>query len=225
VGDLRESDDLVPYATSQQGAIYYRSYLADVLTNTGEVEEAERILGELGLPEDVSPSGHMIFFLGARGWTRLARGGYEGARSDYARLGECMEAFEMRNPAVLAWRSHLALALVGLERRDEARELAREEVELARGWGAPRALGVALRTQAQAEDGDERLASLRESLIVLEGSSAKLERGRTLVQLGSALGGEEGRRRLREGLALARACGSRPLIDEAGAELARAVAQ
>jgi len=36
--DLRDSDDLVPYLTSQQGAIYYRSYLADVLTNMGEVE-------------------------------------------------------------------------------------------------------------------------------------------------------------------------------------------
>src|SRR5207247_7834088 len=94
--DLRDSDDLVPYLTSQQGAIYYRSYLADVLTNMGEVEEAERMLEELGLPDDVSPSGHMLFFLGARGWTRLARGDYETARSDFARLGECMEAFEMR---------------------------------------------------------------------------------------------------------------------------------
>jgi class 3 adenylate cyclase/tetratricopeptide (TPR) repeat protein len=224
VSDLRESDDLVPYATSQQGAIYYRSYLADVLTNSGEVDEAERMLAELGLPEDVSPSGHMIFFLGARGWTRLARGDFEGARSDYARLGECMDSFEMRNPAVLAWRSHLALALVGLGRRDEARELAREEAELAREWGAPRALGVALRTQAQAEHGDDRFAMLRESLTVLEGSSAKLERGRTLVQLGSVLGGDEGRRRLEEGLELARACGSRPLVDEAEAELAGAVA-
>jgi len=183
------------------------------------------MLEELGLPEDVSPSGHMIFFLGARGWTRHARGDYERARSDFARLGECMEAFEIRNPAVLAWRSHLALALLGLGLRDEARELARAEVGLARAWGAPRALGVALRTQAGGENGEERIATLRESLTVLEGSSAKLERGRTLVQLGAALGGDEGRRRLAEGLELARACGSRPLVDEAEAELAGAVAQ
>jgi class 3 adenylate cyclase/tetratricopeptide (TPR) repeat protein len=222
IQDLRESDELVPYLTSQQGAIYFRSYLADVLTNRGEVDEAEQLLAELGLPEDVAQSGHMIFFLGARGWTRLARGDNEGARSDYARLGECMEAFDMRNPAVLAWRSHLALALLALDRRGEALELAREEVELARQWGAPRALGVALRTQGQVQEGDEAIAALRESLAVLEGSSAKLERARTLVTLGAALGGPEALQHLTEGLVLARACGSQPLVDEASSELAAA---
>src|SRR5256714_2074889 len=116
VEDLRESDELVPYLTSQQGAIYYRSYLADVLTNKGDVAEAEQALAELELPEDVPQSGHTIFFLGARGWTRLALGNHEGARADYERLGRCMDAFDMRNPAPLAWRSHLALALPRLGR-------------------------------------------------------------------------------------------------------------
>jgi len=164
----------------------------------------------------------MIFFLGARGWTRLARGDYEGARSDYARLGRCMEAFEMSNPAVVAWRSHLALALLGLELRDEALELAREEVDLARAWGAPRALGVALRTQSQAEGGEIGIATLRESLAVLERSSAKLERGRTLVRLGALLGDDEGRGLLEQGLELARTCEAQPLVEEAEAELAAA---
>ena len=63
--------------------------------------------------------------------------------------------------------------------------------------GGPRALGVALRTQGQAETGGDRIATL-----------------------GVALGGEEGRELPVEGLELARACGSRPLIDEAEAELA-----
>jgi class 3 adenylate cyclase/tetratricopeptide (TPR) repeat protein len=219
--DLRESDELVPYLTSQQGAIYYRSYLADVLTNKGEVAEAEQSLAVLELPEDVPQSGHMIFFLGARGWTRLAHGDHEGARADYARLGECMEAFDMRNPAVVAWRSHLALALIGLGRCDEALERARDEVELARGWGAPRALGVALRTEGLAQSGDERVASLRESLSVLEGSSAKLERARTMVVLGAELGAE-GAPLLSGGLQLARSCGSQPLVEEAEAALGAA---
>jgi tetratricopeptide (TPR) repeat protein len=222
IEDLRESDELVPYLTSQQGAIYYRSYLADVLTNSGRVAEAEQALAELELPEEVPLSGHIIFFLGARGWTRLARGDVEGARSDYERLGRCMEAFDMRNPAVLAWRSHLALALLGVGRRDEALELAREEVELARAWGAPRALGVALRTKAKAEGGDDGVATLRESLAVLQGSPAKLERGRTMVELGVALGGAEGRQLLLDGLELARKCGSLPLVEEAEEALAAA---
>src|SRR5439155_22258106 len=150
---------------------------------------------------------HRIFFLGARGWIRLAQGDYEGARSDYARTGKCMEAFDMRNPAVLAWRSHLALALLGLGRRDEALELARQEIELARAWGAPRPLGVALRTLGFAEDGEDGIATLRDSLAVLDSSSAKLELGRTLVQLGaflrSAGRGREAEQLLKRGLDLA----------------------
>jgi tetratricopeptide (TPR) repeat protein len=224
VRDLRESDELVPLLPSQQGAIYYRSYLADVLTNSGQVDEAERSLSELGLPEDVPESGHMIFFLGARGWTRLARGNPEGARDDFERLGRCMEAFDMYNPALLAWRSHLALALLGLGRRDEALELAREEVRLAREWGAPRALGVALRTQGEAEGGEEGIATLRKSLAVLEGSSATLERARTLVRLGASLRGDESRRLLVQGLELAWICEARPLVAAAEAELAAATA-
>src|SRR5205823_2919990 len=142
---------------------------------------AESTLSELGLPEEVAQSGHLIFFLGARGWVRLARGNVEGARADFERLGRCMEAFELRNPAVVAWRSHLALALLGLDRRDEALELAREELELAREWGAPRPIGVALRVLGLAQGGEEGIATLRESLEVLERSSAKLERARSLV--------------------------------------------
>ena len=227
--DLRESDELVPYLPTQQGAIYFHSYLADVLTNRGELEAAESTLAELGLPEEVAESGHLIFFLGARGWVRLARGNEEGARSDFERLGHCMEAFGLRNPAVLAWRSHLALALLGLDRRDEAVELARQEVELARQWGALRPIGVALRTLGLAQGGDEGIATLRESLEVLNRSSAKLERARSMVELGVALRRvnkrAEARELLKEGIDLAVRCGSPPLVERAEAELAATGAQ
>jgi class 3 adenylate cyclase/DNA-binding CsgD family transcriptional regulator len=224
IEDLRESDELVQYLPSQQGAIYFHSYLADVLTNRGDLEEAEKALAELGLPEEVPVSGHMIFFLGARGWLRFARRDFEGAAADFERLGNCMDSFEMYNPAMVAWRSHLALALLGLERRDEALELAREEVELARAWGAPRPIGVALRVQGLALQGEAAIAALRESLAVLENSSAKLERARTMVQLGAALRRAnqrtEARELLKEGLDIAVRCGSRPLVEHAEAELA-----
>ncbi|HYX89057.1 MAG TPA: AAA family ATPase [Gaiellaceae bacterium] len=224
IQDLRESDELVRYLPTQQAAIYFRSYLADVLTNRGEVDEAERTLAELGIPEDVPHSGHMIFFLGARGWVRLARRDFEGSRADFDRLGRYMESFDMRNPAMLAWRSHLALPLLALDRRGEALELAREEVELARAWGAPRAIGVALRVQGLAEGGAEGIETLRESLAVLERSSARLERGRTLVELGASLRRAnrraEARELLAQGLELAVRSASQPLVEQAQAELA-----
>jgi class 3 adenylate cyclase/DNA-binding CsgD family transcriptional regulator/tetratricopeptide (TPR) repeat protein len=224
IEDLRESDELVRYLPSQQGAIYYHSYLADVHTNRGELEEAEESLAKLGLPEEVAESGHLIFFLGARGWLRYARRDFAGAASDFERLGRCMEAFEMHNPAVLAWRSHLALALLGLERREEALELARAEVELARAWGAPRPVGVALRTLGIVQGGSAGIETLRESLSVLEPSSAKLERARTMVELGAALrranARAEARELLKAGLDVAVRSGARPLIEQAEAELA-----
>jgi class 3 adenylate cyclase/DNA-binding CsgD family transcriptional regulator len=224
VQDLRESDELVSYLPSQQGAIYYRSYLADVLTNRGEIDEAEEALAGLGLPEEVAESGHMIFFLGARGWVRYARRDFAGAASDWERLGTCMDAFEIYNPAVVAWRSHLALALVALERRDEALELAHKEVELARAWGAPRPIGVALRVRGMVEGGKEGIETLRESLAVLRESAAQLERARTLVELGAALrrsnSRAEARELLKEGLDFAVRCGSQPLVEQAETELA-----
>ena len=224
IQDLRESDELVSYLPSQQGAIYYHSYIADVLTNRGELEEAEASLATLGLEEEVAESGHLIFFLGARGWLRYARRDFEGAASDFRRLGRCMEAFEIRNPAVLAWRSHLALALLGLGRRDEALELAREEVELARDWGSPRPIGVALRVRGLAEGGTEGIETLRESVAVLEGSSARLELARSLVELGAALRrsnqGAEARELLRDGLDFAIRSGARPLVERVEQELA-----
>ncbi|HET7555946.1 MAG TPA: AAA family ATPase [Gaiellaceae bacterium] len=224
IEDLRESDDLVSYLPSQQGAIYFHSYLADVLTNRGELEDAERSLAQLGLEEEVAESGHLIFFLGARGWLRYARREFAAAADDWRRLGRCMETFEMRNPAILAWRSHLSLALLALDERDEAVELGREEVELARAWGSPRPIGVSLRALGLARGGAEGIETLRESLAVLEGSSAKLERARTLVELGAAMRRAnqraDARELLREGLDVAVRSGAQPLVARAEEELA-----
>jgi DNA-binding CsgD family transcriptional regulator len=116
------------------------------------------------------------------------------------------------------------LTLLALDRRDEALELATEEVELARAWGAPRPIGVALRTLGLTQGGAEGVETLRESLAVLEGSSAKLERARTLVDLGAAVRRAnqrvDARELLKEGLDLAVRAGSKPLVDQAEEELA-----
>jgi DNA-binding CsgD family transcriptional regulator len=116
------------------------------------------------------------------------------------------------------------MALLALDARDEALALAREEVELARAWGSPRPIGVALRALGVAEGGAEGIETLRESLAVLEGSSAKLERARTLVELGAALRRAnqrvDSRELLKEGLDIAVRSGARPLVERAEEELA-----
>src|SRR5262249_20266919 len=122
------------------------------------------------------------------------------------------------------WRSQLAETLVALDRSREALAVAREEVELARRGGAPRAIGMALRARGLAEGGKAGLASLREAVEALEGSPAPPELGRALVDLGAALRRSnqraESREYLRRGLELAHRLGARPLEEHAQAELA-----
>jgi DNA-binding CsgD family transcriptional regulator len=84
----------------------------------------------------------------------------------------------------VAWRSAAALSHEALGNSAEARRLAGEELELSRRFGAPRALGVALRTHGLVHDDDQE--TLAEAVDVLEDSGARLEHARALVALGSA---------------------------------------
>jgi tetratricopeptide (TPR) repeat protein len=65
--------------------------------------------------------------------------------------------------------------------------LAREEVELARAWGAPRTLGRALRILGPIEGGHDGIARIREAIAVLADSPARLEHAYALADLGAAL--------------------------------------
>src|SRR5207248_7777288 len=105
----------------------------------------------------------------------------------------------------------------------EARTLAAEEVRRARSFGAPRAIGIALRAQALVGPGEERQNGLLAALDVLTASPARLEHARVLVDLGATLraGGQRtaAREPLLEGLALASRCGARTLSRRARSEL------
>src|ERR671930_95014 len=94
-----------------------------------------------------------------------------------------------RNPPRQSTSSPSAPAAPGCESckaaHEEARRLAAEEVELARQWGAPRALGKALRTAGLVEGGEAGLPLLREAAEVLEDSPAALEWARALTEHGA----------------------------------------
>jgi DNA-binding CsgD family transcriptional regulator/DNA-binding phage protein len=133
----------------------------------------------------------------------------------------------VRNPASFAgWRSASARALTALGRTDEATALATEELELARAFGAPRAVSVALREAAHAGaygDLDGPIAMLTEAVTIAAASEARLEHCRALLELGAVLR-RVGRRTdagraLGEALELARTCGARLLQERAQAEL------
>jgi DNA-binding NarL/FixJ family response regulator len=90
-------------------------------------------------------------------------------------------------------------------------------------FGAPRALGIALRVAGLARGGRAGLELLAESARSLAGSPALLERARSLTEYGAALrrAGERAAARapLAEALDLAARCGARPLVARAREEL------
>jgi DNA-binding CsgD family transcriptional regulator len=158
----------------------------------------------------------------ASGVLRAAAGNHEAAIEE---LRGCDDsAFGGENPAMLAWRSAAALSLAELGRHDEARTLAADEVRRARSFGAPRAIGIALRAHALVGPPAERSKRLAEALAVLAPSPARLEHARVLVDLGAthraASQRSAAREPLLEGLALAARCGARSLERRARAELA-----
>ena len=60
-------------------------------------------------------------------------------------------------------------------------------MDLARRWGAPRALGRALRVIGQATGGQDGIEYLQRATTALADSGARLEYAKSLLQLGAAL--------------------------------------
>jgi DNA-binding CsgD family transcriptional regulator len=64
--------------------------------------------------------------------------------------------------------------------------MASDELKRAQVFAAPRATGIALRTLALVEGGEQGLRRLADAVRVLEGSEAQLEHGLALYELGAA---------------------------------------
>jgi DNA-binding CsgD family transcriptional regulator len=165
----------------------------------------------------------------AAGRLALARGDAAAAAVHLRDAAGNAGAAFMRNPGPTEWRGWLATALLGLDRRDEARELSRELVDTARAWGAAWPLGHALRVAGVVEGGGEGMTMLREAETLLAESPARLEHARLLVDLGSALRRNGSLTDAREVLAraadLARQIGARALLARATTELRAAGAR
>lgn len=159
--------------------------------------------------------------LGVRGRLRVARGDRAGAVEDLQKVAGTAAQLHF-GPTMFAWRSELALAL-GPAEHDEARELAREEAELAQATGLARPYGVALRAVGLLESGDPGLETLRQSVSVLGETDARLEHARSLVELGAALRRRNRRAEAREwltaGMERAYRCGAQRLVARARQEL------
>lgn len=162
--------------------------------------------------------------LHARGRLAMAEGDAESALRDFQTAGAYLEeAFSIRNPAMLAWRSDAALALHRLGDAASARSLAGAEVGDARRFGLKDTLGVSLRTAGVVAPRGESIPLLREAVALLERSPARLEHARALCELGAALrrDGKRGAAQvpLERALEQAEASGAEALAERALQEL------
>jgi DNA-binding CsgD family transcriptional regulator len=201
---------------------YQISFLSDVLVARGLAEDARKLLAKMRL--DAVQPGHQVIPLIAYGRAHLETGHPKEALADAREAGAIGPSVGIGNPAFSPWRSLAALALQRLGQRENGCDLAREELELSRRWGAPRAIGVSLRALALVEGGLAGEDHLREAVEVLADSPARLEHARALVELGAALRRanrrSEARKHLREGVELAHQCGAIALVERANEELA-----
>jgi hypothetical protein len=134
------------------------------------------------------------------------------------RIKSCSE-WGVSNPSVLPWRSSAALAYLALHREPEARKLVAEELTLARQFGAPRAIGIALVVDGLAHQRDEGTELIENAVRTLEPSGAELELARALVELGAAHRRHDrrtdAREHLRAGQEIAYRCGANALAERA----------
>lgn len=103
--------------------------------------------------------------------------------------GRHLEHLGWSNPALFPWRSWAARLLRRRGATGAALEWADEELALARAWGAPAALGRALRVRGSLVGGAAGATQLREAVEVLRDSADTAALGRAEIALGRHLAG------------------------------------
>ena len=208
------------------GLGFAATVLSDVAVEAGQLDEAQALLDLL--PQQGWPAGvGTVLIPAARGRLRLAQGRAAAALADFQTCQALFSAdawgLPIRETGYVHARSGAALALLQLGRPGDAQPLADAELADVRVFGAPRALGIALRAAGLTRGGEEGLALLGESVAVLHGSPALLERARSLAEYGAALRRSGQRAAARDPLAraleLAVRCGARPLAARTRDEL------
>jgi len=214
----RRNADLVGLAT----APFTGAFLPEVLVEQGRLDEAAAVLGAAE-PDPLPSAGPWYFLLAAKARLARAQGRYREGLAAARAAGRHFGAFHFGNPAFCGWRSEAALCLHALGNTEEATWQADEDLRLARRWGAPRALGRALRVAGLVRGLPDGLSMLVQAVEVLEKTPARLEHATALVDLGAGLR-RAGRRadakdHLGRGIDLAIRCGAGPLGRRAETEL------
>ncbi|MGW6416545.1 ATP-binding protein [Streptomyces sp. NPDC055055] len=219
---LRLSERVGPRTPAQWYAV---GVMIEVLLARGRVEEAARIADAHDFGEPFPAAVTFPDSQTVHAELLLARGRTEEAAAELAAVGRRLDPRGMRNPAWCPWQLHLAVAEAATT-PGPALRTAEDAVARARQYGAPSAIGSALRVAAEVSEPSARVKLLEESVDWLDQSPAAYELARSLVALGAALRrterAAEAAEHLYRGLEAAQDCGADGLVEEARAELAAA---
>ena len=194
--------------------------MASIFIEQGRLAEARALID--AEPHDPAPTFGGLFRDRAEVELLLAERRHEEALALSEEMIDKLEGW-MDNPALAPWHGFAAEALDALGRTAEGIEHVEIELAKARAFGAPRAIGRALRVLGTLRRDEEQL---REAVEVLSGSRARLEYAKALAALGGAMRRSrqttEARDPLRRALELASACGADGLAAHVRSELAAA---
>ncbi len=192
------------------------------LSLRGEFEAAERLLASHGLLDTDPPQGvqSSTIFLG-RCRLRFDQARWTDARRDAEQFIARLRA-RGAEPVAIA-RRIAALASLQEGDRTGASEIAERQLAVARRFGLPSDIGIALATRGVIEGGEAGIESLREGARLLGDVPRPLEHAEVLVDLGAALRRAnrraDAREPLRRALDIAQSCGARHIAERAHAEL------
>jgi DNA-binding CsgD family transcriptional regulator len=229
-GELDEAEEALQSAVEEYRLLgtsiplVSHAFLSAVLRERGDLDGARRVLQATDEPRDASDMAR--YWLDSHAELLLAEERFEEA---YGVATEMERRFaHVENPIDTPSRSHVAVALDQLGRREEGLARAVEALELARRWGAPGGLARALRVVGTLER-EKGLGHLRDAVDVAAESVARLEHAKALVALGRSLRlsrrPSDAREPLRHGLELAGTLGAAGLANRARHELRAAGAR
>ncbi|MGW7492653.1 AAA family ATPase [Streptomyces sp. NPDC054786] len=153
-------------------------------TAMGMTEPTDQIR-MLCVPEAMFHSVFGLRYLHARGHQHLAAGRILAAASDFQRSGDLMRKWKVDLPALVPWRSDLALAHVHMGQNETARKLLAEQLTRP---GADRAhvRGTTLRVLAAAGEPQKRPGLLRQAVDTLHLAGDRFAMTTALAELSQA---------------------------------------
>lgn len=142
------------------------------------------------------------------GYREIRRGSCTAALQHFRNCGNALADAGAGNPEFHIWRGMVLACLIRLERHTEARAVAEEGYQLARAWGTPLAMGVALRNLGWCSEHGRRTELFERAIALLRTSGNRLELAKAHYSLARQLSSPRAaREHLNLGRDLAEECG------------------